>query len=249
MAKRNGNGNGRGNGYATNETIELLPNENQLNNTLNTEYGRRIKIKCKNEEQKNFIRTIDENEITLCNGPAGCGKTYLSVLKSINYLQKTDNEYNKIYIITPNVEISKSLGFLPGGFTDKIAVYVNSIFRIFDKIIGEAKRNNMVEKHIIEVLGLGYIRGENFDNCILIVDEAQNITKKEMLTILTRVGSNCKMIISGDIIQIDKLYTAEESGLYHAMAKLDKIDSIGTFTFTIENIVRNKIIKKILENY
>jgi phosphate starvation-inducible protein PhoH and related proteins len=249
MAKTNGRKNGS-NGNSNNGTIDLLPNEQyKIPRDYSGNYGKRVRIKCKNEEQKEFIKLIDENEIILCNGPAGCGKTYLSILKSIEYLQQNNNGYNKIFIITPNVEISKSLGFLPGTLSDKISVYMNSIFRLFDKVITEKTRKLLVEENIIETLGLSYIRGENFDNCILIVDESQNVTKKEMLTILTRIGSNCKMILSGDIIQIDKLNSKQESGLYYAMEKLKDIEGIGLFTFSNDSIVRNGIISKILEKY
>lgn len=211
-------------------------------------HTKKITIKCKNEEQKDFIRMIDENEIILCNGPAGCGKSYLSILKSINYL-RGDNPYKKIFIITPPVEISKTIGYLPGNLSEKMSVYMNSVYRLFDKSIGIEQRNILVNNNTIENLGLGYIRGENFDNCILIVDEAQNITKKEMLTILTRIGSDCKMIISGDIMQIDKLQKTEDSGLYYAMEKLKDIEGIGMFTFSMDSIVRNGIIRKILDKY
>ena len=209
---------------------------------------KKVTIKCKNAEQKDFIRTIEENEIILCNGPAGCGKSYLSIMKAINYL-KDDNNYKKIFIITPAVEISRSsVGFLPGSFSEKIAVYMNSVYRLFDKAIGEKNRKIMVDKNTIETLGLGYIRGENFDDCILIVDEAQNLTIKEMLTVLTRIGQNCKMLISGDIMQTDKL-RKEESGLDYAMKKLENIENIGIFTFSEDSIVRNSLISKILKKW
>ena len=249
MGKKNSKMNDN-NGNSNNGTIELLPSDTKTTpKYYNKEYGKRARIKCKNKEQKDFIHLIENNEIVLCNGPAGCGKTYISIIKSIEYLQSSENKYNKIYIITPNIEISRSLGHLPGNFTDKISVYVNSIFRLVDKIIGEEQRTVMVNNGIIEVIGLGYIRGDNFDNCLLLVDEAQNITKKEMLTILTRIGSECKMIISGDILQIDKLNSENDSGLYHAMEKLNNLDGIGTFTFSLDSIVRNKIISEILKNY
>lgn len=222
--------------------------EKQVDGISGSTYNKKVTIKCKNQEQKDFIKLIDENEIILCNGPAGCGKSYLSIMKALNYL-KEDNKYKKIYIITPAVDVSKSTGFLPGNLMDKMSVYVNSIYRLFDKAIGEKNRKLMIDRNIIETLGLNYIRGDNFDNCILIVDEAQNTTIREMLTILTRIGENCKMILSGDLMQIDKLNTKEESGLYHAMTRLKEIDNVGVFTFSEDSIVRNGIITKILKNW
>lgn len=213
-----------------------------------TTISKKINIKCKNAEQKEFINLIDDNEIILCNGPAGCGKTFLSIIKAVNFLN--DNKmYKKIYIITPTVSISRSpLGHLPGTFEEKISVYINSIFRLFDKIISEKVRKAYIERGIIEIMSIDFIRGENLDDGILIVDEAQNVTIKEMLTILTRIGENCKMIISGDSMQIDKLGKSE-SGLNYAMEKLDGIKNIGVFTFSPESVVRNGIIMEILKKW
>jgi phosphate starvation-inducible PhoH-like protein len=248
MAKKNRvNGNGNGNGY---DTIYTLTED--LKPKLSTvSYGeRKIRIKCKNEKQKQFINMIDDFQITLCSGPAGCGKSHLSIMKAVEFIQKEESKYKKIFVLTPTVEATKNgVGYLPGDFTSKVAMYMNSVYRLFDKIIGKEYCDKLIKSGVIEVLGLGYIRGENFDDCILLVEEAQNITKKEMLTILTRIGYNCKMIISGDLMQIDNFRTIEESGLYHAMQKLQSIDDIGIFEFTNEDIVRNDIIKKILEKY
>lgn len=193
---------------------------------------------------------IDDYQIILCSGPAGCGKSHLSLAKAIEYIQTPNNGYNKILIITPTVEITRnSVGFLPGSFTEKVSLFMNSVYRLFDKIIGKDTTQDMLKNGTIDVLGLGYIRGENFDNCILIVEESQNISKKEMLTILTRIGFNCKMLISGDLTQVDNFKNLEDSGLYHAINKLKNIEDIGIFEFTNDDVVRNSIITKILEKY
>jgi len=242
--KRNGNGNGNGS-----DVMELIKLE-EITKSPNQILKRNIKIKCKNEKQKEFIKLIDNNQIILCDGPSGCGKSHLSILKSLSYLTDENTKYNKIYILTPTVEITKNgVGFLPGSFSDKVSMFMHSVYNLFDKIIGKENSDKLLKENIIEILGLGYIRGENLDNCLLIVDEAQNISKKEMLTILTRIGSNCKMIISGDIMQIDNFKNKEESGLYHAIQNLKDINDIGIFKFTIDDIVRNTIINKILEKY
>jgi phosphate starvation-inducible protein PhoH and related proteins len=249
MAKRTSrvNGNGNGNGHFTDTFLldELKPKVPIISFT-----EKKVKIKCKNEKQKQFINMIDDYQITLCSGPAGCGKSHLSIMKALEFIQRDDNKYKKIFIITPTVEATKnSVGFLPGDFTSKVSLFMNSVYRLFDKIVGKEYSDRLVKNGLVEVLGLGYIRGENLDDCILLVEEAQNISKKEMLTILTRIGYNCKMIISGDLMQIDNFRNIEESGLYHAMQKLQNIDDIGIFEFTNDDIVRNNIISKILEKY
>lgn len=208
-----------------------------------------ISIKCKNQEQINFLRVIDENEIIFCNGPAGCGKTYLSVLKAINFLRE-DNAYKRIVLVTPIVEASrKSLGYLSGDFTAKVSVYVNSIFRLFDKAIGDKQRMFLVEHGLIEIMNVGFMRGDNLDNCIVIVDEAQNFDKSEMLTLLTRISENAKMIINGDLRQVDFTKNIEDSGLHHSMKKLVNIEGIANVTFSMDSIVRNGLIKHILDKY
>jgi phosphate starvation-inducible PhoH-like protein len=233
-----------GNGFDA-LTEELKPLLSSVNSGI-----KKIKVKCKNERQKEFIKMIDNHQITLCSGPAGCGKSHLMIMKSLDLIQKEESVYKKILVITPTVEATKnSVGFLPGDFSSKVSMFMNSVYRLFDKITGKEQCDKMIKNGMIEVLGLGYIRGENFDDCILLVEEAQNISKKEMLTILTRIGYNCKMIISGDLMQIDNFRNVEESGLYHAIQHLKDIDDIGIFEFTNDDIVRNDIIKKIIEKY
>lgn len=206
------------------------------------EYLGKIEQQCISVESDNHLYLTDNHVIT--------HNTHLSIIKSLELIQRNDGIYKKIYVITPTVEITRNgVGFLPGNFAEKVSVFMNSVYRLFDKIIGKEMCDKLLKNQIIEVLGLGYIRGENLDNCILIVEEAQNISVKEMLTILTRIGENCKLIISGDLLQIDVFKNIEDSGLYHAINKLTDIDEIGIYQFTDDDIVRNTVITKILKKY
>lgn len=215
----------------------------------NAHFGRRTKIKCRNEHQKQFLRMIETNDIILCSGPAGCGKSHLSLVKALDLIQQDNNKFHKLCIITPAVEVGAKLGFLPGGMDEKLLPYIMSSFSLIDKILGKKHRESMVANGDIEILNAGYIRGMNLDNTILICEESQNFSKKEILTILTRIGEDAKIIASGDIMQIDAFNNVNESGLYHALNNLQNIKDIGIFEFNDEDIVRHHIISTILERY
>jgi phosphate starvation-inducible protein PhoH and related proteins len=208
---------------------------------------RKVNIKCKNQKQKEFSQLIDENEITICIGDSGVGKSYLSIAKALE-LFKSGN-YEKIYIITPIVEIEDSIGFLKGSLEDKLAPYLYSIYYLVDKIVGEDVRKKLVETGIIEPLCISYLRGINLDNCLTVCDEAQNMSVKGILTLLTRIGYNTKFLISGDLNQIDRFKNAKDSGLKYAYEKLQGIPGIGFVEFGKEDIVRNPIIGSILEKF
>jgi phosphate starvation-inducible PhoH-like protein len=233
------------------ETITNGEQVLELTNKHKTEVliGKRLIVKCKNKKQKDFINLIDEKEIIICKGPAGVGKSYLSIVEALKLLQKPDNSYDKIYIITPAVESEESYGFLPGDINDKLSEYLFSTYYIIDKLIGKQAREKLIEKEIIKPLALGFLRGCNLDNCIMIFEEAQNSTKKSMKTVLTRIGYNSKFIISGDMEQVDRFKDVKESGLYDAFERLKSIEKIGVFEFDNEDIVRNPIIKDILDKY
>lgn len=249
MAKSNGNG--RRNGTAnniSNGTIDLLMEERPQNGR-NKDFGRKVIIKCKNEEQKEFIRLIDNNEITLCHGPAGAGKSYLSLLKALDYIQRTDNPYRKLFILTPAVEMEEKLGSLPGNLLEKLHPFLFSSYYLIDKIIGKEAREKMVSEQIIQPMALSFLTGVNIDNGILIFEEAQNSSVKQMKRLLTRIGSNAKFIISGDLQQIDRFRNEDESGLKYAMGKLTDVEGVGLFGFSAESSVRNPIINRILRKY
>lgn len=210
---------------------------------------KKVKIKCKNKKQKEFINMIDNYEITLCDGPAGCGKSFLSIAKALEYLQIPDNGYDKLYIITPAVEIEEKLGALPGDLNSKLDPFLFSSYYLIDKLIGKDNRTKMINEGIIQPLALAFLRGVNIDNAILIFEEAQNSSLKQMKTLLTRIGENSKFIISGDINQIDRFKTSAESGLIDAMERFKEFDKIGKCHFSDGDSVRNEIINDILTCY
>lgn len=210
---------------------------------------KKINLKCKNQRQKEFVNMIDENEITICVGESGVGKSYLSIAKALELLKDSSKGYEKIFIITPIVESEDNIGFLKGSLQEKLDPYLYSIYYLIDKIVGEETRKKLVENEIISSLAISYLRGVNIDNAILISDETQNMTIKGIKTLLTRIGFNSKFILSGDINQIDRFKNENDSGLKYAFENLGEIEGVGLFEFSKDDIVRNKIIGKILDKF
>jgi len=208
-----------------------------------------INFKPKNTRQKDFYDLMEEKEIVICTGPAGVGKSYLTALKALELLANPNNEYYKIVITTPAVEADEKLGFLPGDVLEKMAPYTYSTLYLFEKIIGKKHVQTLMESEFIMIMPLGYMRGINVDNSILIAEEFQNSTKRQTKTLLTRIGFKSKFIISGDLEQSDRYRDVAETGLYDAMNRLKNIDKIGMCSFTEEDVVRNTLIGKILETY
>jgi len=243
MRKRNAN-------YKSNtELDENVSQEKVIEGKSSAVQTKSIKIKCKNERQKEFIRLIDDYEISFCSGPAGCGKSYLSLAKALDYIQTPNNGYSILYIITPAVEVEEKLGALPGSLDDKLAPYLFSSYNLIDKIIGKPNREKMVSDGVIQPLALGFLRGMNIDNAVLIFEESQNASKKQMKTLLTRIGQNTKFIISGDVDQIDRFRDPNESGLIDAMERFKDYPKIAKFNFMDGDSVRNVIINDILKYY
>lgn len=226
------------------EVISMVNNPKTNESVL-----QKVTLKCKNEHQKEFARLIDNNQITICIGDSGVGKSYVSLIKAFELFQDRKTMYNKIFIITPIVEVEESIGYLKGSLTEKLDPYLYSIYYIIDGIIGEAARKKLVELEIIKPLCISYLRGVNVDNALLCADEAQNMSIKGIKTLLTRIGRNSKFIISGDINQIDKFKDINQSGLVYAYNNLNGIKDIGLCAFEKDDIVRNPIIGEILERF
>jgi len=206
-------------------------------------------LKCKNKTQKDLINLINEKEIVIAAGPAGVGKSYISIARAIELLKNPNNSYKRIIISKPAVESEEKHGYLPGDMREKMDPFIASTLDIFDKILGRNNRRKMEVLEILEIQPLAYIRGKSIDNAILIMEEAQNMSPNQMKTLLTRIGENSKFIISGDLDQSDRYKNISQSGLYDAVKKHINIPEIGIIEFANEDIVRNPVISKILANY
>ena len=207
-----------------------------------------IDLKCKNSNQKKLVNLIAENKITIAAGPAGTGKTYLACAQALKLL-KSDSRFNKIILVkSVTVLEGEEVGFLKGDIKEKMYPYTISFLDNFHKLIGEGLTQIMLDMGLIQVLPLAFIRGRSIDNAIIIVDEAQNITRKNMRSTMTRVGSDTKMIITGDTKQID-MKNPKQSSL-DLVVKLfaDKPD-FGTMFFEKSDIVRDPIVMIIEETF
>lgn len=210
---------------------------------------KKTKSKFLTENQKIYSDTLLNNQITICSGPAGVGKSYIAMKTAVDLLLDDGNGYDKIIIVRPAVEAEEKLGALPGNVEEKLDPYIFPSYYLLNKIIGKESREKLKDAEIIEVFALAYMRGMTIDNSILIFEEAQNATPKQMKLLLTRIGSNSKFFISGDIEQTDRYKDKKHSGLYDAITRFNGIGGIGIFEFGDKDGVRNPIITKILQRY
>ena len=210
----------------------------------------RFSIEFKNPSQKKLWNLIGEKEITLCSGPAGTGKSFVSVARAIDLVFGEKGVYKKIIIVKPMITAEEEIGFLPGDVMEKMAPYIYSTLYIFEKLIGKNKTDLLIKSDYIRPIALAFTRGITIDNAVVIVEEAQNMNRNSMKTLLTRIGENCKFIISGDLAQSDmKLKNGDRNGLQFSIDVLSGIDEIGTMSFDNSEIVRNPLISKILYEF
>lgn len=204
----------------------------------------KIDIKHKNETQKTLTNSIKTNDVTICTGPPGCGKTYLTCAQSLIEL-KQDKNINKIVLVKSVTTLkSEEIGFLKGTLEEKMEPFMYSFIKNFEKIVGREIIETLKAEKIIEILPIAYMRGVNIDNAIIIVDEAQNISVDNIRTILTRLGENSKMILLGDLNQIDQK-NKYDSALMFLTKHFKNIDKIDVVEFGLEDIVRHPLIKQI----
>ncbi len=200
-------------------------------------------VSIKNCSQFFFYNSIQKNNITFAIGPAGTGKTYLAVAMAA--LSLKNKLYEKIIFTRPIIEAGENLGFLPGSVQDKINPYLKPLFDAMCDFLGLETFNKYVEKGLIEMLPLAYMRGRSLNNCFIVLDEAQNTTIGQLKMFLTRLGFNSKMVVTGDLTQID-LPSEIESGLRVAFKILDDVPGVGIINFKQDEVIRHKLIKTIL---
>ena len=204
------------------------------------------KIVAKTPTQRKYIQAIRENDIVFGVGPAGTGKTYLAVAAAVAHFKK--GKINRVILTRPAVEAGEKLGFLPGTLQEKIDPYLKPLYDALFEMIEPEKVNSFLERNIFEIAPLAYMRGRTLNDAFIILDEAQNTTREQMKMFLTRLGFGSKVVITGDITQID-LPSKEKSGLVEALKILRGIKGIEIVEFSREDVVRHSLVQEIIRAY
>ncbi len=203
-------------------------------------------IKARSANQQRLIDAYHDNDMIFAVGPAGTGKTYLSIALAVKALK--EKTAKKIILSRPAVEAGEKLGFLPGDMKDKIDPYLQPLYDALEDMLPQVKLQDMMEKHVIQIAPLAFMRGRTLSDAVVILDEAQNTTPAQIRMFLTRMGWNTKMIITGDTSQID-LPPSQKSGLIEALHILSNVEGIGVVNLTQKDIVRHKLVTRIVNAY
>ena len=203
-------------------------------------------VKPRSENQQKLIDAYHQNDMVFAVGPAGTGKTYLSIALAVKALK--DKAAKRIILSRPAVEAGEKLGFLPGDMKDKIDPYLQPLYDALEDMLPQVKLQDMMEKHQIQIAPLAFMRGRTLSDAVVILDEAQNTTPAQIRMFLTRMGWNTKMIVTGDMTQID-LPRSQKSGLIEALHILNNVEGIGVVNLTQKDIVRHKLVTRIVNAY
>ena len=203
-------------------------------------------IKCKSENQQKLVDAFENNDMIFATGPAGTGKTYLSIALAVRALK--EKAIRKIILSRPAVEAGEKLGFLPGDMKDKIDPYLQPLYDALEDMLPAVKLQDMMEKNIIQIAPLAFMRGRTLSDAVVILDEAQNTTTAQLRMFLTRMGWNTKMVITGDMTQID-LPRGQRSGLAESLEILKDVEGIGFVSLGQKDIVRHKLVTRIVNAY
>ena len=225
--------------------IQSLNNPNGTTKSVTIKTSRKH-INIRSTNQQKYVNAIIENDAVFAIGPAGTGKTYLAVARAVEALESSN--IKRIVLVRPAVEAGEKLGFLPGDLSEKVDPYLRPIYDALYEFIGFERVNRLIEKQVIEVAPLAFMRGRTLNEAYIILDEAQNTTIPQMKMFLTRMGFGSKMVITGDITQID-LPVPNQSGLIDAIKILHNIDNIAFCNFNAHDVVRHQLVKKIVIAY
>ena len=203
-------------------------------------------ITARSENQQRVVKAFEENDLVFATGPAGSGKTFVAIALAVRALK--NKEARKIILSRPAVEAGEKLGFLPGEMKDKLDPYLQPLYDALQDMIPAVKLKEYMENNVIQIAPLAFMRGRTLNDAVIILDEAQNTTPHQIKMFLTRLGMNAKMIVTGDVTQID-LPPSTTSGLIQAMQILKGVKGIGRIEFTKKDIVRHKLVQRIVEAY
>ena len=203
-------------------------------------------IVARTENQQKLVKAFDENDLVFATGPAGSGKTFVAIALAVKALK--NKQVRKIILSRPAVEAGEKLGFLPGEMKDKLDPYLQPLYDALQDMIPAVKLKEYMENNVIQIAPLAFMRGRTLNDAVIILDEAQNTTTHQIKMFLTRLGMNAKMIVTGDMTQID-LPASTISGLKEAMNILKDVEGIGRVEFTKKDIVRHKLVQRIVEAY
>lgn len=205
-----------------------------------------VMVKARTANQRRMVGSINHNDVLFAIGPAGTGKTYTAVALAVRALK--NKEIKRIILTRPAVEAGENLGFLPGDLKEKIDPYLRPLYDALDDMIPADKLRTLLENRTIEIAPLAFMRGRTLDHCFVILDEAQNATEMQLKMFLTRMGPSAKFIVTGDVTQVD-LPKKQQSGLYNALRILENIKGIDVIYLSGDDVVRHKLVRKILEAY